>query len=50
MRFFFFFSKQIFNQEGIPILEGHVAYSPEEAMTIASEMGVPVVVEVKQVV
>ena len=45
MRFFENIAKQIFNQEGIPILEGHVAYSPEEAMTIASEMGVPVVIK-----
>ena len=45
MRFFENIAKQIFSQEGIPILEGHVAYSPEEAMTISSEMGVPVVVK-----
>lgn len=45
MRFFENIAKQIFNQEGIPILEGHVAYSPEEAMTISSEMGAPVVVK-----
>ena len=45
MRFFENVAKQIFNLEGIPILEGHVAYSPEEAMTISSEMGVPVVVK-----
>ena len=45
MRFFENIAKQIFNHEGIPILEGHVAYSPEEAMTISSEMGVPVVIK-----
>ena len=45
MRFFENIAKQIFSQEGIPILEGHVAYSPEEAMTISSEMGVPVVIK-----
>ena len=45
MRFFENVAKQIFNQEGIPILEGHVAYSPEEAMTISSEMDVPVVIK-----
>ena len=45
MRFFENVAKQIFNLEGIPILEGHVAYSPEEAMTISSAMGVPVVVK-----
>ena len=45
MRFFENVAKQIFNDEGIPILEGHVAYSPEEAMTISSEMEVPVVIK-----
>ena len=45
MRFFENVAKQIFNDEGIPILEGHVAYSPEEAMTISSEMDVPVVIK-----
>ena len=42
MRFFENVAKRIFNDEGIPILEGHVAYSPEEAMTISSEMNIPV--------
>ena len=45
MRFFENVAKKVFNKEGIPILEGHVAYSPEEAMTISSEMHVPVVVK-----
>ena len=45
MRFFENVAKQIFNDEGIPILEGHVAYSAEEAMTISSEMEVPVVIK-----
>ena len=45
MRFFENVAKEIFNKEGIPILEGHVANYPEEAMTISSEMGVPVVVK-----
>ena len=45
MRFFENVAKKLFNKEGIPILEGHVAYSAEEAMSIASEMGVPVVVK-----
>ena len=45
MRFFENVAKRIFNDEGIPILEGHVAYSPEEAMTISSEMHVPVVIK-----
>ena len=45
MKFFENVAKQIFNNEGIKILEGHVAYSPEEAVAICSEMGVPVVVK-----
>jgi len=45
MKFFENVAKQIFNKEGIKILEGHVAYSPEEAVAICSEMDVPVVVK-----
>ena len=45
MRFFENVAKQIFNKEGIPILEGHVVYSPEEAMSVSSEMDVPVVIK-----
>ena len=45
MKFFENVAKQIFQKEGIKILEGHVAYSPEEAVAICSEMGVPVVVK-----
>ena len=45
MRFFENMAKQVFSSEGIPILDGHVAYSPEEAMSISSEMGVPVVIK-----
>ena len=45
MRFFENAAKQIFKKEGIPILEGHVANYPEEAMAISSEMGVPVVIK-----
>lgn len=45
MKFFENVAKQIFNQEDIPVLEGHVAYSPEEAMSIYSEMNVPVVIK-----
>ena len=47
MKFFESIAKQVFNQEGINILEGHVAYSPEEAMEISSEMGVPVAIKVQ---
>lgn len=45
MKFFENVAKQIFQKEGIKILEGHVAYSPEEAVAICSEMAVPVVVK-----
>ena len=45
MRFFENIAKQIFRDGGIPILEGHVAYSPEEAMSISSDMGFPVVIK-----
>ena len=45
MRFFENLAKQIFNSEGIPILEGHVVYSPEEAMSVCSEMKTPVVIK-----
>ena len=45
MKFFENIAKQIFHNAGIPILEGHVAYSPEEAMELSSEMGVPVVIK-----
>ena len=45
MRFFENVAKKVFNSEGIRILEGHVAYSPEEAVAVCSEMGVPVVVK-----
>ena len=45
MRFFENVAKKVFNSEGIRILEGHVAYSSEEAVAVCSEMGVPVVVK-----
>ncbi|MBE6508820.1 MAG: ADP-forming succinate--CoA ligase subunit beta [Methanobrevibacter sp.] len=45
MRFFESVAKQIFEMEGIPLLEGHVANYPEEAMAISSEMNVPVAVK-----
>ena len=45
MRFFENVAKKIFNKEGIPILEGHVVYTPEEAMSVSSEMDVPVVIK-----
>ena len=39
MRFFESVAKQIFHKEGIPILEGHVANYPEEAMAVAATYG-----------
>lgn len=45
MKFFENVAKKVFKKEGINILEGHVAYSPEEAVSISSEMGVPVAVK-----
>ena len=45
MKFFENVAKEIFNSEGIPILEGHVVYSPEEAMSVFSEMNRPVVIK-----
>ena len=45
MKFFENVAKRIFKKEGIKILEGHVAYSPEEAVSISSEMGVPVAIK-----
>ncbi len=45
MKFFENVAKKIFSDEGISILEGHVVYSPEEAVAVCSEMGVPVVVK-----
>ncbi len=45
MRFFENVAKKIFNDEGIAILEGHVVYSPEEAVAVCSEMDIPVVVK-----
>ena len=45
MKFFEYMAKRIFNEEGIPILEGHVANSAEEATSIASDMGVPVAIK-----
>ena len=45
MRFFENVAKKIFNSEGIPILEGHVVFTPKEAMGVCSEMDVPVVIK-----
>ena len=35
MKFFEHSAKKVFESEGIKILEGHVVYSPEEAMEVA---------------
>ncbi|GAA5819843.1 MAG: succinate--CoA ligase subunit beta [Methanobrevibacter sp. CfCl-M3] len=45
MKFYEYDAKKIFAKEGIPILEGHVAYSPEQAMEFASELRSPVAVK-----
>ena len=45
MKFFEHSAKKVFESEGIKILEGHVAYSPEEAMQVATEFDRPVVLK-----
>ncbi|MCL2115942.1 MAG: ADP-forming succinate--CoA ligase subunit beta [Methanobrevibacter sp.] len=50
MKFFEYNAKKIFKKSGISILEGHIAYSPEEAMEIATDMGTPVVVKAQVLV
>ena len=43
MKFFEHSAKKVFESEGLKILEGHVVYSPEEAMEVATEFGRPIV-------
>lgn len=50
MKFFENVAKRLFEAEGIKILEGHVAYSPEEATAIVSEMDVPVAIKAQVLV
>ena len=45
MKFFEHSAKKVFESEGIKILEGHVVYSPEEAMEVATEFGRPIVLK-----
>lgn len=45
MKFFEHSAKKVFESEGIKILEGHVVYSPEEAMEVATEFGRPVILK-----
>ncbi|WP_409198566.1 ADP-forming succinate--CoA ligase subunit beta [Methanobrevibacter acididurans] len=45
MKFYENNAKKIFKKEGIQILDGEVAYSPQEAMAITTEFGVPVAVK-----
>jgi len=45
MKFFEHNAKKIFKNEGINILEGHVVYSPEEAMEVATEFGKPIAIK-----
>ncbi len=42
MKFFEHIAKKIFRENGIEILDGHVAYNPEQAVEIATNMGCPV--------
>ncbi len=50
MKFFEHVAKKIFKRGGLNILEGHVAYTPEEATSITSEMGEPVVIKAQVLV
>ncbi|MDR2830884.1 MAG: ADP-forming succinate--CoA ligase subunit beta [Methanobrevibacter sp.] len=45
MKFYEYDAKKLFAKEGIPILEGHVVYSPEQAMEFASDMRSPVAIK-----
>ncbi|MDR2624056.1 MAG: ADP-forming succinate--CoA ligase subunit beta [Methanobrevibacter sp.] len=45
MKFYEYDAKKLFAKEGIPVLEGHVAYSPEQAMEFASDMRSPVAIK-----
>ena len=42
MKFFEHNAKKIFKENGIKILPGHVVYSPEEAMEVATQMDCPI--------
>ena len=44
-KFFEYQGKEIFKQSGIPIPEGMVAKSPEEARQAAEKLGRPVVIK-----
>lgn len=50
MKFFEHVAKGIFKKEGLNVLEGHVAYSPEEATSVVSEMGEPVAIKAQVLV
>lgn len=45
MKFFEYISKKLFRDNGIKTLKGHVAYSPEEAVDIATDMGCAVAIK-----
>jgi succinyl-CoA synthetase beta subunit len=45
MKFYEYIAKKLFEDEGIPILDGDVAYSPEDALEFTSKMGVPVAIK-----
>ncbi|MDR2874275.1 MAG: ADP-forming succinate--CoA ligase subunit beta [Methanobrevibacter sp.] len=42
MKFYEYIAKKLFKDEGIPVLDGFVAYSPEEALEFTSKMETPV--------
>ena len=45
MKFYEKDAKKIFKTEGLRVLDSEVAYSPEEAMQITTELGGPVAVK-----
>ena len=50
MRLYEFQAKEIFAEHGITIPRGKVAYSPEEAARIATEIGAPVALKAQVLV
>jgi succinyl-CoA synthetase beta subunit len=50
MKFYEHSAKKIFKKAGIRILEGHVAYTPEEVMEIVTEMGTSVALKAQVLV
>ena len=50
MRLYEFQAKEIFAKYGITVPRGHLAYSPQEASKIASELGTPVAIKAQVLV